>query len=618
MRFLLRRLVPVILSLLLSSPAGAIDPDPVRVRVSVKRVQNAAGALPTGTYGSEAEITRVIGKSNDALRKSGANWILQLEEIVDTRAASAFYRFSSGSMGQFESDAKQDKAGFAWRDNAINIYVVDEITDAGGVCSFPAFGASRELITINSRGILGGSEGWLHEMGHYFNLIHTHEGDQVLDTIADPPLPDPYTCQAHDENFLAEAAAAGASTEDTFNGLHNVMGYHCDPQVLTPLQVIRMRRALKDFRARVLVPAAADQAPRAQIELPPGMSGGTVAFAGSPVTITLDGGASSDGDGGGVDNLTCRWSLVSGPAGGAQLEGPTAGWLRGATGIGYSDDDDLTQLTDMENNYLTVFATRTFEIDDPARFSELSLDISYDDGFAAYLNGREVARRNLAAGAGRNTPATVSQEAREVIDLGAFLEELVPGTNRLSIEVHNSALDSSDLSLHPILKGKRTTGTATTLIASRAIWFYQKGSAGPPDVDWKLPEFDAPRSRIDVTFTQPGEYRVRLTVDDGFAPGNTNAAEVTLSVGGTAFVRGDCNGDGTVDLTDALRNLLELFGGADPVKCPDACDADDDEQRNLTDSVIILGYLFNGGRPPASPFPGSGLDPSGEALGCKP
>ncbi len=604
--------------LFFSAAVFAIEPDEVRIRVSVKRVLSPSGALPTGNYGSTTEIQRVIGKCNDALGRSGAAWTLVLAEVVNTQAASGFYSMSSSEMGTLETNAKGNAAGYAWREDAINMYVVDEITDAGGVCSFPAFGISREVITINSRGILGGSEGWLHEIGHYFNLIHPHEGDQVADTIFDPPLPSPFDCALHDQNLLDSAVQAGASAADTYNGLHNIMGYHCDPLILTPLQVVRVRRALLDYRLKVMEPIPPDAPPVAEIRLPPEAAGGVVAFTGVPVTVDLDGSHSTDGDGGTglTAALTFRWAVISGPAGGAGFDTPATGWLRGCSGIGYGDDDDLTELSDMRNRYLAAYATRAFDVPDPSRFRTLELDIAYDDGFAAFLNGTEVARHNLASGAGPNTPAEASEDGRLLLDLTSFLNLLVTGRNRFSIEIHNSSLDSSDLSLHPVLSATGSTGAVTALIPSRAVWYYRKGSAGEPPAGWGDPGFDAGAARAKVVFTLPGVYRIRLTADDSQPPDSTGEVEVELTVGAGFFTRGDCNRDGTVDISDAVRNLLHLFGGGPASTCPDACDANDDETEDVSDSIALLHYLFTSGPPPAPPFPVAGVDPAGEALEC--
>src|SRR5206468_1197121 len=70
-----------------------------------------------------------------------------------------------------------------------------------------------------------------------------------------------------------------------------------------------------------------------------------------------------------------------------------AAWLEGPSGIGYGDGDDNTVLADMQNLYTTVYARKSFTVNDPADLLNLELDIDYDDGFVAYLNGQEVARR---------------------------------------------------------------------------------------------------------------------------------------------------------------------------------------------------------------------------------
>jgi hypothetical protein len=84
-----------------------------------------------------------------------------------------------------------------------------------------------------------------------------------------------------------------------------------------------------------------------------------------------------------------------------------------------------------------------------------------------------------------------------------------------------------------------------------------------------------------------------------------------------AFVRGETNGDGSVDLSDAVKVLLLLFGGAGPPSCADAFDVDDTGTIDLTDAVVLLGYLFGSGAPPTMPFPEAGLDPTeGDEHGC--
>jgi len=50
----------------------------------------------------------------------------------------------------------------------------------------------------------------------------------------------------------------------------------------------------------------------------------------------------------------------------------------------------------MEDNYVSVYIRRTFEVADPEALEELVLSVWYDDGFVAYLNGAEIARNNVS------------------------------------------------------------------------------------------------------------------------------------------------------------------------------------------------------------------------------
>ncbi|MEM7385261.1 MAG: DUF1800 family protein, partial [Verrucomicrobiota bacterium] len=137
-------------------------------------------------------------------------------------------------------------------------------------------------------------------------------------------------------------------------------------------------------------------------------------------------------------------------------------WESGTTGIGYGDNDDVTVLEDMrrfgnESGYLTICMRKRFEVSDPAALGQLILNMVYDDGFVAYLNGEEVARSNVTG----TTPAfdqvasvaggNVDQSDPGQFVLGSAAELLQPGSNVLAIQVHNSIITSSDLSADPWL-----------------------------------------------------------------------------------------------------------------------------------------------------------------------
>ncbi len=78
-----------------------------------------------------------------------------------------------------------------------------------------------------------------------------------------------------------------------------------------------------------------------------------------------------------------------------------------------------------------------------------------------------------------------------------------------------------------------------------------------------------------------------------------------------AFIRGDVNFDGDVNLTDAIAELEYLFlGKIGPEKCLDGLDVDDDGSTNIGDPIYSLRFLFNGAQPIPQPYPNCGEDPT--------
>ncbi|MBN1670747.1 MAG: CotH kinase family protein [Kiritimatiellae bacterium] len=129
-------------------------------------------------------------------------------------------------------------------------------------------------------------------------------------------------------------------------------------------------------------------------------------------------------------------------------------WGSGPGGFGYADGDDATVLADMLNSYASVYIRRTFQV--PAGVSaqdRVQLVMDYDDGFVAYLNGVEIARRNAPGAAGsvpaHDAVATAGREAgeSEVFDLGPVSAALGAGDNILAVHGLNAGLGSSDFSL---------------------------------------------------------------------------------------------------------------------------------------------------------------------------
>ena len=150
-----------------------------------------------------------------------------------------------------------------------------------------------------------------------------------------------------------------------------------------------------------------------------------------------------------------EWTYFKGttapPANWNELDFDDSGWLRGETGIGYGDGDDRTVLTDMRNNYLTIFCRKTFTVDDIDELTELVFKVRVDDGFYAYLNGVQVASYNVRSPAYDASAAAAGEPTDEEQSIDDFRELLSEGENVLAVQVHNGNSSSSDLSFIPQL-----------------------------------------------------------------------------------------------------------------------------------------------------------------------
>jgi hypothetical protein len=183
-------------------------------------------------------------------------------------------------------------------------------------------------------------------------------------------------------------------------------------------------------------------------------------------------------------------------------------WTRGQSGLGYGDDDDNTELPDGTKS---VYMRFTFTIYDLAQIAGLLLDMDYDDGFVAYLNGSEIARSNNIQDPlswdmqlDNNHEATLYNGIPpERFQLHEFFDLLTAGENVLALQVHNRNAQSSDMSANVFLSAGLTTDD--TLYRPVPDWFQ-----GPVT----FTDFNLPLMVIN-TNGQPIADEQRIVVDMG-------------------------------------------------------------------------------------------------------
>lgn len=111
--------------------------------------------------------------------------------------------------------------------------------------------------------------------------------------------------------------------------------------------------------------------------------------------------------------------------------------------------------------------------------------------------------------------------------------------------------------------------------------------------------------------TRGASVLLNRTTSPGLLDLNRNGVPDTCEAG--SFHRADANGDGALDLSDAVKILTVAFLGSGRLECLGAADANADTRVDLSDAVSIFTYLFLGGSKP--PHPGPPGEPCGLAPG---
>ncbi|MDG2125394.1 MAG: lamin tail domain-containing protein [Verrucomicrobiales bacterium] len=187
-----------------------------------------------------------------------------------------------------------------------------------------------------------------------------------------------------------------------------------------------------------------------------------------------------------------------------------ATWQTGTTGAGYENGTGYQHLlgldlkAEMLGRNATLYLRVPFTVDDPASVTALTLQMKYDDGFVAYLNGTRVTSANEPATLTHTSSATTSHsdtlaESFKPFDLTPHIGALRTGKNLLAFHGLNQNSGNADMLVVPKLDAAVTAGgtsipiTNTTTISARtktgntwsalnAATFIVGNSAGPEEL----------------------------------------------------------------------------------------------------------------------------------------
>ncbi|MCH2367737.1 MAG: hypothetical protein MK554_11060, partial [Planctomycetes bacterium] len=82
------------------------------------------------------------------------------------------------------------------------------------------------------------------------------------------------------------------------------------------------------------------------------------------------------------------------------------------------------------------------------------------------------------------------------------------------------------------------------------------------------------------------------------------------------FLRGDLDGNGTIDVLDA-RSIFTLVETGGRIECMESADVDGNGIIDREDGVRLMNFIMSGQNPPIAPWPDCGPKPQpGGSLGC--
>jgi hypothetical protein len=141
-------------------------------------------------------------------------------------------------------------------------------------------------------------------------------------------------------------------------------------------------------------------------------------------------------------------------------------WKTGPAKLGYGIGDEATVVgfgPNASDRFVTTWFRQKFFVDDTAVLDHLVFRLRRDDGAVVYLNGHEMYRENMPAGAVQSSTtalADITSEESTFFKRLFLPTGLLIGTNIVAVEVHQFRTNSTDLSFDLELAGVTANGQA--------------------------------------------------------------------------------------------------------------------------------------------------------------
>ena len=165
-----------------------------------------------------------------------------------------------------------------------------------------------------------------------------------------------------------------------------------------------------------------------------------------------------------------------------------ASWAKGNAQLGYGEGDEQKVVSfgpNAEDKYVTTYFRKSFNVNNPAMYGSLTLNLIRDDGAVVYLNGIEIIRNNLPTGTilhGTGASVGIGVNENDWIPYTISTTNLVAGNNVIAVEIHQfvettginvGKVTSTDVSFNLTLATNISTAVGgDTLVNNNSYWKY--------------------------------------------------------------------------------------------------------------------------------------------------
>lgn len=222
-----------------------------------------------------------------------------------------------------------------------------------------------------------------------------------------------------------------------------------------------------------------------------------------------------------------------------ELDFDDSGWQSGPALFGFESSElpepglQTPFARDTQGGLVTYYLRKEFDFSLSAEGSTITIDHILDDGAVFYINGVEIGRTGMAAGAVTHTTAASEGVSNAVLSSEALRADgsraLLPGRNVLAVSVHNETPGSSDVVFGASLRiAARPEAAGGGTVVINEVPFDDEGAVTWVEV---RNAGDTPVNLASLALASQLDFSDRVALTGSLAPGNLRSFAVAFGSG---------------------------------------------------------------------------------------